>query len=76
MIGFYRRIKAKRGPSIAIKATARKIAVIFYKIMTKGFDFVEQGVMKYQQTYKAHLRKRLETQAEKLGLSLAPSVVH
>jgi len=44
--------------------------------MTKGFDFVEQGVMKYQQTYKAHLRKRLETQAEKLGLSLAPSVVH
>lgn len=76
LIGFYRRIKAKHGSSVAIKATARKIAVIFYKIMTKGFDYVEQGLRKYQQTYKAHLRKHLERQAKKLGLSLVPSVVH
>lgn len=76
LVGFYKRIKAKHGSMVAIKATARKIAVVFYNIMTKGFDFVEQGLIKYQETYDAHLRKRLEIQAKKLGLSLVPSVVH
>jgi hypothetical protein len=37
---------------------------------------VEQGLIKYQQTYEEHLRQRLEKQAKKLGLSLVPSVVH
>ena len=74
--GFYKRIKAKRGSYVAIKATARKLAVIFYNIMTKGFDYVEQGLIKYQQTYEEHLRKYLEKQAKKLGLSLVPNVVH
>ena len=74
--GFYRRVKAKRGSYVAIKATARKIAVIFYNIMTKGFDYVEQGIQKYQQKYEQHLRKYLELQAKKLGLSLVANVVH
>lgn len=74
--GFYKRIKAKRGANIAIKATARKIASIFYNIMTKGFDYVEQGITKYQQKYEEHLRKYLEKQAKKLGLSLIPTLVH
>jgi transposase len=76
LIGFYRRIKSKHGAGVAIKATARKIAVMFYNIMTKGFDFVEQGLKKYQETYEIHLRKRLEKQAKKLGLTLVPGMVH
>jgi len=76
LIGFYRRIKSKHGAGVAIKATARKIAVIFYNIMTKGFNFVEQGLKKYQETYETHLRKSLEKQAKKLGFTLVPSLVH
>lgn len=74
--GFYRRVKAKRGAAIAIKATARKLAVMFYNIMTKGFDYVEQGIIKYQQVYDAQLRKRLELQAKRIGCSLVPVQVH
>ena len=30
--GFYRRLRAKRGPAIAIVATARKLAIMFYTV--------------------------------------------
>ncbi len=76
LIGFYRRIKSKHGAGVAIKATARKIAVMFYNSLTKGFDFVEQGLKKYQETYEIHLRKRLEKQVKILLLTLVPNVVH
>ncbi len=59
-----------------IKVTARKIAVIFYNIMTEGSDYVDQGFIKYQQKYEEHLRKRLEKQAKMLGLTLVPNLVH
>jgi transposase len=45
---FARRIKAKRGAAIAIKATARKLAELYYDIFTKGMVYVEQGVIKYE----------------------------
>ena len=74
---FYRRIKARRGPLVAIKATARKIAVLFYNIMTKGISYVEEGVRKYQERYEAQRIKYLSKEARKLGWLLAPiEVVH
>lgn len=68
--GFYRRIKAKKGYRVAIKATARKIAVLYYNTMTKGIEFVEQGLILYQQKFKEQQIKRLQKQAKYLGLQL------
>ena len=62
--GFYRRIKAKKGHRVAIKATARKIAVLYYNAMTKGIDYVEQGLILYQQKFKERQIKRLQKQAK------------
>jgi transposase len=45
---FGRRIRAKRGSGVAIKAIARKIACYYYRVMTKGEAFVEQGILKYE----------------------------
>jgi len=69
---FYHRIRASKGSVIAIKATARKIAVLFYNIMTKGIEFVEKGVLAYQQKVKEQQLKRLHNQAKRLGLKLLP----
>ena len=45
---FYRRIKASRGALIAVKATARKIAVLFYSIMNSTIDkYINPGVEEY-----------------------------
>ena len=48
---------------IAIKATARKLAVMFYNLMTKGFDYVEQGVKKYEEQYKIQITKFLQQES-------------
>jgi transposase len=37
--GFYQRIKARRGRSIAIVASARKLACLFWCLLTRGEDY-------------------------------------
>jgi transposase len=37
--GFYQRIKARRGHSIAIVAAARKLACLFWCLLTRGEDY-------------------------------------
>jgi hypothetical protein len=44
---------------IAIKATARKLGVMFYNLLTKGLDYVEQGVKKYEEQYRTQMTKFL-----------------
>jgi transposase len=69
---FYHRIKSKKGAMVAIKATARKIAILYYNVMTKGIEFVEKGILAYQQKVKEQQLKRLHQQAKQLGLKLLP----
>lgn len=71
---FYNRIKSRKGPLIAIKATARKIAVLYYNVMTKGIDYVEKGILDYQQKVKEQKMKYLKKQAKQLGYSLLPMI--
>jgi hypothetical protein len=60
---------------VAIKALARKIALLFYNTMTKGLVYVEQGINKYQEQYQQQLLKNLSKQAQKLGMELVPATV-
>ena len=67
---FGRRIATRRGPSVAIKAMARKLACWIYRIMTKGLEFVENGIKQYEQKQETRTLKWLEQQAAKLNLKL------
>lgn len=49
---FIRRLKARRGASVAYKAGARKIAEAYYNILTKGVEYVEQGIKQYEEQLK------------------------
>ena len=69
---FARRIRAKRGSSVAIKAVARKIACYYYRVITKGEAFVEKGIEVYEARLKEQQRKYLEKQAFKLNMQLVP----
>jgi transposase len=72
LAGFYKRIKSRSGPSVANKATARKLAVYYYDLMTKGFDFVEEGLIKYEERYKTQILKNLKKRANDFGMVLTP----
>ena len=65
--GFYNRLKSKHGYKVAIKATARKIAILYYRFITKGLDYVEKGLKAYEEKYKAIMLKNITRKAKELG---------
>lgn len=69
---FYKRIRAKKGKPFAMKAAARKLAVTYYNIMTKGIDYVEEGINLYELKIKEQRIKALHKQARYFGYSLSP----
>lgn len=68
--GFYRRLKAKRGPGIAMKATARKLAVLFYQLMKHGWDYVEEGLAAYEVRQREQQLRWLKKRAHALGFAV------
>lgn len=69
---FYRRISSKYGGPTAIKATARKLAIIFYKMVKNGTEYVRQNVEEYTAKCKEQFIKTMEKKAKKFGLELKP----
>lgn len=69
---FYRRIKAKSGTPVAIKATARKLAIIFYKMLKDKVDFNPLPIEEYNQCFKERKLKYINKQATNYGLKLVP----
>jgi len=67
---FGRRVRARRGPGIAIKAVARKLAILYYRAMTQGMSYVEQGVEAYEKQYQERRLNALHKQANRLGFAL------
>jgi len=74
---FFRRIRARYGRQVAIKATAHKLAIIFYTMLKKRTEYHDHGVEYYEQRYRDNLLKSLTRKAATLGFTLTPvPVVH
>lgn len=67
---FGRRIRARKGGLVAIKATARKLAVLYYRLFTKGLEYVERGIKDYEQKLIVQKQKSLLKAAKSVGLQL------
>jgi transposase len=67
---FMRKIKAKKDSAIAIKAGARKIAEAYYHALTKGMDYVEQGIKKYEEKINEREKASLYRLAKKHNIQL------
>jgi transposase len=68
---FGRRIRARKGPTIAIKAMARKLAEQYYRTMLHGVEFVEYGIKRYEEQIKQQKTKTLFRLANELNLSIS-----
>ena len=66
----FRRIAARRGKPVAIKAIARKIAIAFYNIMTKGQEFIDIGAAAYEEQQNKMQLQRVQKYAATLGYTL------
>lgn len=67
---FYHRTKARRGAAVAIKATARKLAVAYYNLFTKGSQYVEQGRIEYEKQVLHNKMKYFQRKAKSMGFDL------
>jgi len=69
---FAKRLRSRKGPSIAIKATARKLAVQYWRLMVKGSDYVEKGIETYELMLKQQRQRLLQRLALELNVRLIP----
>ena len=72
LAGFYRRIRAKRGAKVAIKATAYKLAKLIYLVLTRGWEYIEEGIANYEQKVRNTQFKALRKLARTLNYDLVP----
>jgi transposase len=72
LAAFYRRIRAKRGAKVAIKATAYKLAKLIYLVLTRGWEYVEEGIAKYQERVQKTQLKALQKLAKQLNYIVIP----
>ncbi len=71
---FGRRLRGRKGPSIAIKAMARKVAVLYWRVMAKGLDYAEQGIKRYDEQILANKMKIFNKLAKELEIKIPVNV--
>ena len=69
---YLRRMKAKLGPTAATTATAHKIAVIFYTMITKQVEYDGTIWARRDADRQKRFQARLKRQAQLLGYQLVP----
>lgn len=69
---FYRRLAARIGKAKALTATARKIAVLFYRAMRFGMHYQDPGADQYERRYRERVVKQLQRRAAHFGFALQP----
>ena len=69
---FYHRIKGRLGGKGAITATAHKLAVLVYRLMKYGVEYVRQSLDEYAAKVKEQMERSLRRKADLLGYELVP----
>ncbi len=69
---YFRRMAARVGNGIAVKATAHKLARLFYNALTKGMIYVDRGMAAEDARCVERTLKHLTKRAAALGYKLAP----
>ena len=67
---FGRKLRSRKGPAIAIKAMARKLAAQYWRLMVKGKDYVEYGVKHYEEKLQQKKMKALLKLAKQMNVKV------
>lgn len=70
--GFYRRLAARKGGMVAMKALARKLAQLYYRTLRHGIAYAEKGLRDYEQKVAESQRRLLAKLAKKYGFQVVP----
>ena len=71
--GFYRRLRGRLGGLAANVALARKLALLFYRLLRYGLEYVEKGLKAYEAKVLETEARLLRKLARKQGFILMPA---
>jgi hypothetical protein len=71
---FYRRLAMRVGKAKALTATARKLAVLVYCVLSGNFDYHDPGADAYHQLNRTRELKSLRRRAKLFGFDLLDRV--
>ena len=69
----YRSLRGRLGGVKAVKAMARYLACLIYRMLTKGQAFVDRGAACYEQKRRERELSHLQRKAATMGLQLVPT---
>jgi transposase len=72
--GFYRRVRGRLGGLAANVALARKLALLFYRLLRYGLEYVEKGLKNYEAKVLETEARVLRKLAKKQGFTLIPTI--
>ena len=72
LAAFYRRMKSRLGGRGAITATAHKLAVLVYRLLKYGAEYVRQSLDEYAAKVREQAERHLRRQAAQRGYELVP----
>ena len=67
---FYRRLAYRVGKAKAITATARKLAILIYRVLKNGLAYADPGAAAYDRQHRTHVVRRLRQRAGNFGYGL------
>jgi transposase len=69
---FYRRISSRKGASVAVFATARKLAQIIYRLVCYGQAYVDMGAKAYEARFNSRRLKYYTKALKDMGYKVKP----
>jgi DNA-binding HxlR family transcriptional regulator len=69
---YQRRLARRKGGAVAIFATARKLAVLIYRMLRYGQDYVDEGARASEARFHSRRLSALRSTAHQLGFELTP----
>jgi transposase len=70
LVAQYRRLRARLGAPKAITAMAHKLARLVYRMLKWGHEYVDKGVLYYEERHREQQVQLLKKRAAKLGLQI------
>jgi transposase len=69
----YRYLRARLGGLRAVKAMARVLACLYYRLVTKGQVWIDRGTVEFEQRRQQRDLAALQRKARSLGMQLVPA---
>ena len=70
----FRRTARRKSGAVAVFALARKLAILIYRMLRYGQDYVDEGAKRYEARFAERRLRSLKMNAQSLGFKLVPEV--